>query len=118
MVAQEKSIRFGSVLAASLFVLVLPRCADVSESGSSQRVNRPRRPQPPRQQSATLLLGSQPTANPPSPICSDLSTSQRASANQGRQRVCTLRGSPGYRRVQADPQRPDRVLARQPWRRV
>ena len=37
MVAQEKSIRFGSVLAASLFVLVLPRCADVSESGSSQR---------------------------------------------------------------------------------
>src|SRR5215204_169878 len=36
MVAHEKSIWFGCVLAASLFVLVLAGCADVSESGSSQ----------------------------------------------------------------------------------
>jgi catechol 1,2-dioxygenase len=36
MVAHEKSIRFGCVLAASLFVLVLVGCGDVSESGSSQ----------------------------------------------------------------------------------
>jgi protocatechuate 3,4-dioxygenase beta subunit len=36
MVAHEKSIWFGCVLAASLFVLVLPGCGDVSESGSSQ----------------------------------------------------------------------------------
>jgi protocatechuate 3,4-dioxygenase beta subunit len=36
MVAHEKSIRFGCVLAASLFVLVLNGCGDVSESGSSQ----------------------------------------------------------------------------------
>src|SRR5215203_6053484 len=36
MVAQEKSIRFGCLLAASLFVLVLAACADVSESDSSQ----------------------------------------------------------------------------------
>jgi catechol 1,2-dioxygenase len=36
MVAHEKSIRFGCVLAASLSVLVLAGCADVSESGSSQ----------------------------------------------------------------------------------
>jgi protocatechuate 3,4-dioxygenase beta subunit len=37
MVADEKSICFGCVLAASLFVLVLAGCGDVSESGSSQR---------------------------------------------------------------------------------
>ena len=37
MVAQEESIWFGCMLAASLFVLVLAGCADVSESGSSQR---------------------------------------------------------------------------------
>jgi protocatechuate 3,4-dioxygenase beta subunit len=36
MVAHEKSIWFGCVLAASLFVPVLAGCADVSESGSSQ----------------------------------------------------------------------------------
>jgi catechol 1,2-dioxygenase len=36
MVAREKNIRFGCVLAASLFVLVLSGCADVSESGSSR----------------------------------------------------------------------------------
>ena len=36
MVAHEKSIWFGCMLAASLFVLVLTGCADVSESGSSQ----------------------------------------------------------------------------------
>jgi catechol 1,2-dioxygenase len=36
MVAREKSIWFGCLLAASLFVLVLAGCADVSESGSSQ----------------------------------------------------------------------------------
>jgi protocatechuate 3,4-dioxygenase beta subunit len=35
MVAHENSIWFGCVLAASLFVLVLAGCADVSESGSS-----------------------------------------------------------------------------------
>src|SRR5687768_10413387 len=37
MVAHEKSIWFGCMLSASLFVLVLAGCADVSESGSSQR---------------------------------------------------------------------------------
>jgi catechol 1,2-dioxygenase len=36
MAARERSIRFGCVLAASLFVLVLAGCSDVSESGSSQ----------------------------------------------------------------------------------
>ena len=37
MVAREKSTRFGCMLAASLFVLLLAGCADLSESGSSQR---------------------------------------------------------------------------------
>src|SRR5687767_14761884 len=36
MVAHEKSIWFGYMLAASLFVLALAGCADVSESSSSQ----------------------------------------------------------------------------------
>jgi hypothetical protein len=36
MVAREKSTWFGYVLAASLFVLALAGCGDVSESGSSQ----------------------------------------------------------------------------------
>jgi catechol 1,2-dioxygenase len=36
MVAHEKSIRFGCVLAASLIVFALAGCGDVSESGSSQ----------------------------------------------------------------------------------
>jgi len=36
MVAHEKRIRFGCVLAASLFVLVLAGCGEDSESGSSQ----------------------------------------------------------------------------------
>ena len=36
MIAREKSTRFGCVLAASSFVLMLAGCGDVSESDSSQ----------------------------------------------------------------------------------
>jgi hypothetical protein len=68
MVAGEKSIWSGCLLAASLFVLVLIGCADVSESGSSQMAQ-PSKNDPPRQQRATLLLGGPPTANPPNPTC-------------------------------------------------
>jgi protocatechuate 3,4-dioxygenase beta subunit len=46
MVAQEKSICFGCVLAASLFVLVLAGCGDVSESGSSQMAQPSKESQP------------------------------------------------------------------------
>jgi protocatechuate 3,4-dioxygenase beta subunit len=46
MVAHENSIWFGCVLAASLFVLVLAGCADVSESGSSPRTQ-PSKKNPP-----------------------------------------------------------------------
>jgi protocatechuate 3,4-dioxygenase beta subunit len=46
MVAREKSIRFGCMLAASLIVLALAGCGDVSESGSS-RLAQPSRKGPP-----------------------------------------------------------------------
>jgi protocatechuate 3,4-dioxygenase beta subunit len=46
MVAHEKSIWFGCVLAASLFVLVLAGCGDVSESGSSQRAQPSKKSKP------------------------------------------------------------------------
>jgi protocatechuate 3,4-dioxygenase beta subunit len=46
MVAHEKSIWFGCMLAACLFVLLLAGCGDVSESGSSQRAQ-PSKTNPP-----------------------------------------------------------------------
>jgi protocatechuate 3,4-dioxygenase beta subunit len=46
MVGRQKSIWFGCMLAASLFVLVLAGCTDVSESGSSQRAQ-PSKKSPP-----------------------------------------------------------------------
>jgi protocatechuate 3,4-dioxygenase beta subunit len=46
MVAWEKSIWFGCMLAASLFVLVLAGCGDLSESGSSQRAQPSKKSQP------------------------------------------------------------------------
>jgi protocatechuate 3,4-dioxygenase beta subunit len=46
MVTQEKSIRFGCALAASLFVLVLAGCSDVSESGSSRMAQSSKKSQP------------------------------------------------------------------------
>src|SRR5215208_1017196 len=44
MVARVKSTRFGCMLAASLFVLVLVGCSDVSESGSSQMAQSSKNP--------------------------------------------------------------------------
>jgi protocatechuate 3,4-dioxygenase beta subunit len=46
MVARERDIRFGCALAATLFVLVLAGCGDVSESGSSPRAQ-PSKKNPP-----------------------------------------------------------------------
>jgi catechol 1,2-dioxygenase len=46
MVAHEKSIWLGCVLAASLFVLALSGCGDVSESSSSQRAQPSKKGQP------------------------------------------------------------------------
>jgi catechol 1,2-dioxygenase len=47
MVAREKSIWFGCVLAASLFVLVLAGCGEDSESGSSQMAQHSKKNGPP-----------------------------------------------------------------------
>jgi hypothetical protein len=121
MVAQERAIRFGCALAAALFVLVLAGCADVSESGSSPRAQ-PSKKNPPTEtaERPTLLAqvgqpSAPPSANRLSPTCSDLSTSRGcACQDEPRRRVCTLRSRSGCRRVQADPQSPDRVLAGQP----
>jgi protocatechuate 3,4-dioxygenase beta subunit len=46
MVAWKKGIRFGGVLAASLFVPVLAGCSDVSESGPSQRAQPSKKSKP------------------------------------------------------------------------
>ena len=67
MVAREKSIWFGCMLAACSFVLVLTGCGDASESGSSQMAEPSKKSQP-SQQRAALLVGP-PTANRRNPTC-------------------------------------------------
>jgi catechol 1,2-dioxygenase len=59
MVAREKNICFGCLLAASLFVLVLIGCADVSESGSSQRAQ-PSKKGPPTETAERYAAGGGP----------------------------------------------------------
>jgi protocatechuate 3,4-dioxygenase beta subunit len=61
MVAQEKSIRFGCVLAASLFVLVLAGCGDASESGSSQRAQPSKKNPPTNTAESHAAAGGGPT---------------------------------------------------------
>jgi len=59
MVAWVKSTRFGCMLAASLFVLALVGCADVSESGSSQRAQ-PSKKSPPTEAAERHAAGGEP----------------------------------------------------------
>src|SRR5215203_3229404 len=59
MVAHEKRIRFGCMLAASLFVLVLVGCGNVFESGSSQMA------QPSEKSPPTNTAESHPAAGQP-----------------------------------------------------
>jgi catechol 1,2-dioxygenase len=59
MVAQEKSIRFGCMLAASWFVLVLAGCGDVSESSPSQRAQ-PSKNSPPTETGDSRAAGGGP----------------------------------------------------------
>jgi hypothetical protein len=59
MVAHEKNIWFGCLLAASLFVLVLAGCGDVSESGSSQRAQ-PSEKSPPTETGESHAAGGGP----------------------------------------------------------
>jgi hypothetical protein len=86
MVAHEKSIWLGCVLSASLFVLVLGGCGDLSESGSS-RMEQPSEKSPPTKTAESqATAGSPPNVNPHNPTCSDLSTSQtlgRLAARRG-----------------------------------
>ena len=60
MVAHEKSIWFGCMLAASLFVLVLAGCGDVSESGSSQRAQPSKKSPPTKTAESHATTGSEP----------------------------------------------------------
>ena len=69
MVAQEKSIRFQCVLAASLLVFVLAGCGEDSESGSSQMAQPSKKILPTETAESHAAAGGQPTANRPSPTC-------------------------------------------------
>ena len=62
MVARVKSTRFGCMLAASLFVLVLAGCGDVSESGSSQMAH-PSKQSPPPETADSHAAGGGGSAN-------------------------------------------------------
>jgi hypothetical protein len=59
MVARERSIRFGCALAASLFVLVLAGCGDVSEFGSSPRAQ-PSKKSPPTETAESHAAAGRP----------------------------------------------------------
>ena len=66
MGAREKSIRFGCMLAASLIVLVLAGCADVSETGSSQR-SQPSKKSKPTKTAESHAAGGHANCNPTQP---------------------------------------------------
>ena len=67
MVAHEKSIWFGCVLAASLFVLVLAGCGDVSESGSSQRAQPSKKSPPTKAAESHAAAGGSADCKPTQP---------------------------------------------------
>jgi hypothetical protein len=71
MVAHEKSLRFRCILAASLIVLVLAGCSDVSESGSSQMAQLPKKSPPTETRERHAAAGGEPANCKPlrSPIC-------------------------------------------------
>jgi catechol 1,2-dioxygenase len=60
MVAHEKSMWFGCVLAASLFVLLLAGCGDLSESGAS-KMEQPSKKSPPTETAESLAARGKPT---------------------------------------------------------
>jgi protocatechuate 3,4-dioxygenase beta subunit len=66
MVAHEKIILFGCMLAASLFVLVLAGCGDVSESGSPQRAQ-PSKKSPPTKTAENHATGGHVNCKPTQP---------------------------------------------------
>jgi protocatechuate 3,4-dioxygenase beta subunit len=67
MVAHEKSIWFGYVLAASLFVLVLAGCGEDSESGSSQMAQPSKKSKPTEAAESHAAGGGPATCKPTQP---------------------------------------------------
>src|SRR3712207_6227335 len=67
MVTREKRIRFGCVLAASLFVLVLAGCGDVSESGSSQMAQHSKKSPPTETAESHAIAGGSADCKPTQP---------------------------------------------------
>jgi protocatechuate 3,4-dioxygenase beta subunit len=67
MVAHEKRIRFGCVLAASLVVLALTGCGDLSESGSSQRTQPSKKNPPTKTAESHAAAGRSAECNPTQP---------------------------------------------------
>jgi catechol 1,2-dioxygenase len=67
MVAHEKSIWFGCMLAASLFVLVLAGCGDVSESGSSQTAQHSKKSKPTETRESHAAAGRPTKCKPTQP---------------------------------------------------
>jgi protocatechuate 3,4-dioxygenase beta subunit len=66
MVAHEKSIWFGCMLAACSFVLVLTGCGDLSESGSSQMAQSSEK-SPPTNTAVSQAAGGPATCKPTQP---------------------------------------------------
>jgi catechol 1,2-dioxygenase len=66
MVEPEKSIWFGCILAASLFVLVLAGCGDISESGSS-RMGQPSKKSKPTKAAESQAAGEPANCKPTQP---------------------------------------------------
>src|SRR5919112_1314465 len=66
MVTRVKSTWFGCMLAASLFVLVLAGCGDVSESSSSQRAQ-PSKKSPPAETAESRAAGRSAECKPTQP---------------------------------------------------
>jgi hypothetical protein len=118
MVARVKSTRFGCMLAASLFVLVLAGCGEDTESGSSQMAQ-PSKKSPPTETAESHATGGHVNCKPTQPDMLgpfyEPGAPVRTSVGSG---VCTLWNRAFSRRVQADPQHPHRVLAGQPQGRL
>jgi protocatechuate 3,4-dioxygenase beta subunit len=67
MVAHEKRLRFGCMLAASMFVLALTGCGDVSESGSSQRAQSSKKSPPTEAAESHAIAGGSADCKPTKP---------------------------------------------------
>jgi catechol 1,2-dioxygenase len=67
MVAHEKNICFGCMLAATLFVLALSGCADVSESGSSQMAQPSKKSKPTESGDNQVAAGEPANCKPTQP---------------------------------------------------